>query len=156
MRPEGNLKKNGEKIMSTLDNKNLDIKSVMLDLNSTPKIESRAILKEALELMDDNRLGIVCIVDKDGVLKGIITDGDIRRMLTRVQKPFAALMSDDVIDHSIKDPVTVKSDTSITKATSIMGNKRVWDLPVVSDDGILEGLLHLHPVIEAILGVKND
>ena len=35
-------------------------------------------------------------------LKGIITDGDIRRMLSNVQKPLAALMSDDVIVHAIK------------------------------------------------------
>ena len=142
--------------MSITVDKNLDIKSVMISLNDTPKIDNRLILKEALEVMDDMRLGIVCIVDTDGLLEGIITDGDIRRMLTRIQKPFAALMSDDAIDHAIKDPITVKSETNIVEAISMMGQQRVWDLPVVNDKGVLEGLLHLHPMIKAVLGVRND
>ena len=142
--------------MSITVDKNLDIKSVMISLNDTPKIDNRLILKEALEVMDDMRLGIVCIVDTDGLLEGIITDGDIRRMLTRIQKPFAALMSDDAIDHAIKNPITVKSEMNIVAAISMMGQRRVWDLPVVNDKGVLEGLIHLHPMIKAVLGVRND
>ncbi|MCE2517056.1 MAG: CBS domain-containing protein, partial [Alphaproteobacteria bacterium] len=67
-----------------------------------------------------------------------------------VQKPIAALMSDDVINHAMRSPLTVMSTTPLTEAIALMGQKKVWDLPVV-DDGKLTGLLHLHPAIEAVL-----
>ena len=132
----------------------LTVADVMLPLEKTPKTSGRTLLKEALELMDKHRLGIVCISDADGALEGIITDGDIRRMLSTVQKPLAALMSDDVIVHAIKSPTTVKASTSLQDAIDIMGKKQIWDLPVV-DQGKLQGLLHLHPAINAIIGASK-
>jgi len=142
--------------MSTRNNHHSDltVADVMLPLEKTPKTSGRTLLKEALELMDKHRLGIVCISDSDGTLQGIITDGDIRRMLSNVQKPLAALMSDDVIVHAIKSPTTVTSSTYLQDAIDIMGKKQIWDLPVV-DQGKLQGLLHLHPAINAIIGASK-
>ena len=145
------LKQNGEKTMSIQNN--MTVGDVMLDLNATPQTNRTTMLKEALELMDQHKLGIVCITSGDGALDGIITDGDIRRMLNAVQKPIAALMSDDVINHAVRAPLTVTSATTLTTAITIMGNKKVWDLPVVDNDK-LSGLLHLHPAIEALLAQK--
>jgi len=142
--------------MSTLNNHHSDltVADVMLPMEKTPKTSVRTMLKEALELMDKHRLGIVCISDPDGTLQGIITDGDIRRMLSNVQKPLAALMSDDVIVHAIKSPTTVTASTYLQDAIDIMGKKQIWDLPVV-DQGKLRGLLHLHPAINAIIGASK-
>jgi arabinose-5-phosphate isomerase len=138
--------------MSTRNNHHSDVTvaDVMLPMEKTPKTSSRTMLKEALELMDKHRLGIVCISDSDGTLQGIITDGDIRRMLSNVQKPLAALMSDDVIVHAIKSPTTVTASMYLQDAIDIMGKKQIWDLPVV-DQGKLRGLLHLHQAISRIL-----
>ena len=132
----------------------LIVADVMLPLEKTPKTSGRTLLKEALELMDKHQLGIVCISDADGALEGIITDGDIRRMLSTVQKPLAALMSDDVFVHAIKSPTTVTALASLQDAIDIMGKKQIWDLPVV-DQGKLQGLLHLHPAINAIIGASK-
>ena len=132
-------------------NKAIMVGDVMIGLNDAPKIAKQTLLKEALEIMDEKKLGIVCIVDDDSQLEGIITDGDIRRMLIKVQKPMAALMSDDVIDHAIINPTTVNMDTDLVEAVSIMGNKQIWDLPVVDDNNILKGLLHLHPAIKSMM-----
>ena len=142
--------------MSTLNNHHSDltVADVMLPMEKTPKTSGRTMLKEALELMDKHRLGIVCITNFEGTLQGIITDGDIRRMLSNVQKPLAALMSDDVIVHAIKSPATVTASTSLQDAIDVMGKKQLWDLPVV-DQGNLRGLLHLHPAIKAIIGASK-
>ena len=128
----------------------LTVADVMLPLEKTPKTSGRTLLKEALELMDKHQLGIVCITDPDDTLQGIITDGDIRRMLGNVQKPLAALMSDDVIVHAIKSPAVVAASTSLQEAIDIMRKKQIWDLPVL-DQGKLQGLLHLHQAISQIL-----
>ena len=132
----------------------LTVSDVMLPLEGTPKTSARTLLKEALELMDKHRLGIVCVSDSNGALQGIITDGDIRRMLSNVQKPLAALMSDDVIVHAIKSPTTVTASMSLQDAIDIMGKKQIWDLPVVDQDK-LRGLLHLHQAISCILKNKG-
>ena len=142
--------------MSTRTNNHSDltVADVMLPLEKTPKTSGHTLLKEALELMDKHRLGVVCISDSDGALHGIITDGDIRRILSNVQKPLAALMSDDVIVHAIKFPITVTASASLQDAIDIMGKRKIWDLPVVYQ-GKLQGLLHLHPAINAIIGASK-
>lgn len=133
------------------------VDEVMISFSDTPKVSQNTLFKDALDIMDKYRLGIVCITRKDGKLQGIMTDGDIRRILTRIQKPIAALMSDDVINHAIKNPTTVTNDTLLHGAISLMGQRQIWDLPVVADDGSLTGLLHLHPAIKAIIEMgKND
>lgn len=124
----------------------------MMGLSETPKCSNSTLLKEAIDIMDDNRLGIICIIDNCNNLEGIITDGDIRRILTRVQKPFAAILGDDVISYAIENPITVCIDTLLIDAISVMGKKKIWDLPILDKkNGQLLGLLHLHRAVEALL-----
>ena len=139
--------------MSTQKN-DLQVKNVMLDTDSFAVIGERTILKEALESMNESRLGIVCIVDSQKKLKGIITDGDIRRMLLTVQKPFSAFFVDDSITHAIQEPVTVKENDLLTDAIAIMGDKQIWDLPAVDENNKLVGLVHLHPAVKLLLDLK--
>jgi len=101
--------------------------------------------------MGRTRLGIVCITDAAQKLLGILTDGDIRRKLLTVQKPFSAFFIDDALDHAIHAPMTIKPDDTLVHAVDVMGQKQIWDLPVVNDQGTLVGLLHLHPAVQALL-----
>jgi arabinose-5-phosphate isomerase len=89
--------------MSTLKS-NFLVSDVMLSLGRMPVIGETVIFKEALEEMGRKRLGIACVVDSKNKLLGILTDGDVRRMLLRVQKPFSAFFVDDALAHSIQSP----------------------------------------------------
>ena len=140
--------------MSTRENK-LHVADVMMSLDRLPVVDEHAMFKEALELMSKRQLGIVCIVSNTSKLMGVLTDGDIRRMLLRVQKPFSAIFAEDVIDHAVRTPVTVNPSSKLTEAIKLMEEKHVWDLPVVDDGGTLLGLLHLHPAVEMLLGLKS-
>lgn len=137
--------------MSTRPSKDLTVADVVLPLGRFPVLPENALLKVALEEMGRTRLGIVCITDADGKLAGILTDGDIRRKLLTVQKPFSAFFGDDVIDHATRNPSTVKQSDSLISAVDTMEAKQIWDLPVVDVDSRLVGLLHLHPVVQALL-----
>ncbi len=128
------------------------VKEVMLPLEKFPVLKESILFKEALEAMSKFNLGIACIVDTNGKLLGLVTDGDVRRKLLKIQKPFSALFVDDALDHCIKSPVTVLPDSKLIEGVDLMGAKHVWDLPVVDSTGKLVGLLHLHPAISAILG----
>ena len=129
----------------------LSVDSVMLDFQSFPVIGRQAIFKEALEKMILFNIGIACIVDKEEKLLGILTDGDIRRKLLKVQKPFSALFSDDATMHVTKSPVTVSPNDSLKKAIYLMEENQIWDIPVVGKNSKLLGLLHLHRAIKTML-----
>ena len=131
------------------------VRDVAIPVGKFPLLPPKAFLKTALEEMGKTRLGIVCIADDDLQLQGILTDGDIRRQLLRMQKPFSAFFGDDVIDHAMRDPTTVRESASLMDAVVLMERKQVWDLPVIDEAGRLAGLLHLHPVVQALLGIKS-
>ena len=139
------------KIMSIKINTEVIVKDVMLPISKIPIVEDDAILKDALEKMSIYKLGIACVVDKHEKFLGLITDGDVRRILLGVQKPLSALFMEDVLDHISTSPTFVDPELSISKATGLIGEKSVWDLPVVSKDMSLLGLFHLHKALEYYL-----
>lgn len=126
---------------------------IILPLDRIAVVRPTTLLKTTLETMACFRLGIAAIVDDAGKLSGVFTDGDMRRMLLRDQKPFSALFADDIIRHATRNPTVVGPDVSLAHAIALMEEKGIWDLPVVDGSGKLMGLLHLHPAIKAVLGL---
>lgn len=130
------------------------IKDVMIPINKFPVLKENVLFKEIMESMNKFNLGIACIVNQEGKLLGIVTDGDIRRKLLKIQKPFSALFVDDAIEHCIKSPVTISPEAFLIEGVQTMEKKQVWDLPVIDNSATLVGLLHLHPAIQAVLGIS--
>ncbi len=130
----------------------MKVKDVMISIGQFPIVEQKTILKEALTEMGNANLGLVCIVNKNNNLLGLITDGDLRRKLLKVQKPFSALFIDDALIHAKENPITCKSDDDLKTVVQLMGDKQIWDLPVVDQNNVLVGLLHLHPAVKKLLG----
>ena len=137
--------------MSIQNHDVLHVSDVLLPLDQFPVIGETIIFKEALEEMGHSRLGIACIVNKSNKLLGILTDGDIRRKLLKVQKPFSAFFVDDALTHAIQSPITILPTDTLKNAIDLMEEKEVWDLPVVNEEGELVGLLHLHKAIQELL-----
>ena len=129
----------------------MKVKDLMLPIKQFPVVGSKTILKEALVDMGEKNIGLICVVDDQNKLTGLFTDGDIRRMLLKNQKPFSSFFIDDVIIHANLNPLTVKPDASIKDAIKLMGEREIWDLPVVDDKGTLKGLLHLHNAISKFI-----
>ena len=128
----------------------MNIKDVMLSLDEFPVVTKDVIFKEVLEEMGNKKLGIACVVDDNYKLLGILTDGDIRRKILSIQKPLSSIFIDDCLDHAILSPKTISIDDPIIVAVNLMGENKIWDLPVV-ENGILKGLLHLHPLVNSLL-----
>ena len=103
--------------------------------------------------MSQYGIGIACIIDKNSKIVGIITDGDIRRKILKIQKPFSALLNDDVSRHITKNPTTIDLESSLINTLKIMLKKRIWDLPVKNKKGRIVGLLHFHSIINNL--IKN-
>ena len=129
----------------------IKVSDVMLDIKSFPVVNDNEMVRETLEKMNLFKLGICCITDSKNKLLGVITDGDFRRILLSEQKPLGALFVDDIVDHSSRNFISISPEETIVQAVEIMGECKVWDLPVVNSQKILLGLLHLHPAIKKMI-----
>ncbi len=125
-------------------------KDIMLKKGQFPIVQYNLILKETLEEMNKFNLGIACLVDKNYKLKGIITDGDIRRKLLNDQKPFSALFVDDSIKHAIKKPKSSTINKNIQETLKVMNKFEIWDMPIVEKNKLV-GLVHLHPAMKKLI-----
>ena len=131
------------------------VKDVMMNCDSFPIVNDRELLRETIIEMCNYRIGVACVVNMKNQLKGVFTDGDIRRLILKVQKPIAALFVDDVKDYCTKNFSSISPDSSLESAIFLMEELKIWDLPVVDDDNNLKGLLHLHPALKKLLSFKE-
>lgn len=122
----------------------------MLKKGQFPIVQYNLILKETLEEMNKFNLGVACLVDKNYKLKGIITDGDIRRKLLNDQKPFSAFFVDDSIKHAIKKPKSSTINKNIQETLKVMNKFEIWDMPIVEKNKLV-GLVHLHPAMKKLI-----
>tara|TARA_B100000989_G_scaffold180261_1_gene135456 strand:- start:2672 stop:3064 length:393 start_codon:yes stop_codon:yes gene_type:complete len=125
-------------------------KDIMLKPGDFPVIPYNMILKEALEEMNKFNLGVVCLVNKKNILKGIITDGDIRRKLLKDQKPFSAFFVDDSIKHAAKNPKSSSPNKNIKETLKMMNKNEIWDVPIIQNKKLV-GLVHLHPAMRRLI-----
>ena len=123
---------------------NQTVESRLIPLSKLPLISKEDNLKKALDLMTEKRLGIALIIDSDNKLLGVLTDGDLRRLLLTRQDPLPALLVSPAITYGNKSPKSISVETTIDLAREKMVAEEIWDLPVVSSDGIVLGLVHRH------------
>lgn len=116
---------------------------VMLRGDRVPAIRSDVSMTAAIAELNRKNLGAVFITDAPGKLLGIITDGDIRRMLSS-GKSVQKIKVDTAMT---RNPIAISSSLMAADALSIMQQHEITVLAVVDDSGILEGILHLHDLL---------
>ena len=132
------------------------VKDVMMNCDSFPVVNDRELLRETIIEMCNYGIGVIVdLLNIKNQLKGVFTDGDIRRLILKVQKPIAALFVDDVNDYCTKVYSSIKPNSSLKSAILLMEELNIWDLPVVDDEKKLKGLLHLHPALKNYLVFNN-
>ena len=127
------------------------IEGLIIPIDKIPVVYENVFFKEAIDSMNKFKLGIVCITDKNNKLKGIFTDGDIRRKLIKIQKPFSAFFVDNVLVHTNKKPLVVDRNNKIIFCLNLMYSNKIWDLPVINKKKELVGLLHLHTILNKLI-----
>lgn len=114
----------------------------MLDGNHKPMVSPDCSIKKAIVEISEKRLGVTAVVDNDTVV-GIITDGDIRRMLNNHDN-IAGLTAKDIMTHN---PKVIKSADMAIEALHTLENFAITQLVVV-DEGEYKGILHLHDILK--------
>ena len=103
-------------------------------------VRTGTLVRDAIRTMSDKRLGMTCVADADGRLCGIITDGDLRRALTRADN-LATLRVEDAMTAK---PATIARGELAAAALSHMESRRITSLVVTDPSGRIEGVLHIH------------
>ncbi len=125
----------------------MTVEQVMHRGDALPRVRPESSLREALFEMTRKSFGITAVVDAAGGLSGVISDGDLRRLLNA--KPAAdagggAFLERAVRHYMTPEPKTISGDAMVTVALEAMERHRITSLFICSDDGRLEGLVHVH------------
>ena len=114
----------------------------MLDTTHTPRVNPNDSIKKVIMEISEKRLGVTAVVENNNVI-GIITDGDIRRMLN-TRDTFTDLVAKDIMT---KNPKNINSTILVSEALNILENNSITQLVVIEDDKYL-GILHLHDILK--------
>ncbi|UCE42470.1 MAG: KpsF/GutQ family sugar-phosphate isomerase [Candidatus Aminicenantes bacterium] len=119
----------------------LKIRNLMHKGREIPTVLQNAPMKDVLAEVSDKKLGMTCVIDKDKNLKGIITDGDLRRA---IQKHGSAFLRKKAKDCMSDSPLTIDKNDLATKALHLMEENKITSLVIKSKKGTIEGIIHLH------------
>lgn len=125
------------------------VRDLMIPLERTPMIEPEAGMYEALGVVCKGGIGAVLIVDSlaERLLKGIITDGDLRRAAYRRRDEYFDLCCRDIMTPT---PVTIRPEARAEEALRLMEDRpgQITELPVVDEAGRVIGIIRLHDLLQ--------
>jgi arabinose-5-phosphate isomerase len=114
----------------------------MLDQSHKPEVEPETNIKKVIFEISEKRLGVTAVIENKKVI-GIITDGDIRRMLNN-NDTFVHLTAKDIMT---KNPKTIQLSSMVSDALNVLEDFSITQL-IVTDQDEYKGVLHLHDILK--------
>ncbi|MBJ3764350.1 KpsF/GutQ family sugar-phosphate isomerase [Maribius pontilimi] len=118
------------------------VRQLMHGPDDLPLVGADTAMGETLVTMTARGFGIAGVVDGQGRLAGVVTDGDLRRHMEGLMQARAG-------DVATRNPVTVSADMLAAQALAVLNERKVSALMVVDGDGRPEGVLHIHDLLRA-------
>lgn len=110
--------------------------------NQSPKVLPHASLKEVIVEITEKRLGVTAVTDEQNRVLGIITDGDLRRMLEKTDH-IANIKASDIFT---QEPKTISTESLAMEALEVLRNNDITQL-VVAEEGVYLGILHIQDLM---------
>jgi arabinose-5-phosphate isomerase len=123
----------------------LKVRDLMRTGERVPQVRLSTPMPEAVHEMSRKMMGITAVVDAKGALRGVISDGDLRRLIEQD----LSLLSRTAGDCIHQSPKTIDAETFASTALSTMEEAKITSLFVVDASGRLEGALHMHDLLSA-------
>jgi len=121
----------------------------MITGDRIPRVTKETSIKDVIIEITSKRLGTTCVLESDGTLAGIITDGDLRRLLEKTLN-ISGLFAKDVMTGK---PKVMKEEFLASFALQQMENFKITSLVIVDDQNRPVGIVHLHDLIN--LGLQS-
>ena len=115
----------------------------LMHVADLPVVSDDATAKEALDALNAGGLGLVAVVDADNMLKGVFSDGDVRRQVCAGKLDPAS----PIVEYMTVSPRRASAGDSSAHVLDVMERNEITVLPVVRDDGTLAGMVHLHDLL---------
>ena len=126
----------------------LRVNDLMVRDDAIPRVSESTLFKDVVFEISSKRLGCTCVVDKYSKLKGVITDGDIRRLF-QDNFSFNGIKARDIMN---KTPKTINENMLGETALELMEKYSITQLIIVNKKKIPIGVVHLHDLVKAGLG----
>ncbi len=127
----------------------LKISEIMIKSKDVPIVDENAYMKDIIIEMTSKRLGMTCVVNSEGILSGIITDGDLRRLLEKTME-IRDLKAKDIMT---TDPKVTSKDFLASFALQTMETYKITSLVVADAENKPQGIVHLHDLLK--LGLQS-
>ena len=119
----------------------LKVKDLMRKGKKIACVHHTLLMKHVINEISIKNLGMACVTDDEGKLVGIITDGDLRRMLQKYGDKLLEKTAEGCMTHN---PVTIDKEALATKALNLMEENKITSLIIKNKNEIPEGIIHLH------------
>ncbi len=119
------------------------VNDIMLTGDYIPCISESATMEDAVAEINRVGFGVTFVVNSSDILVGIITDGDLRRLLGKHRHIFELAVTDAMT----KDPYRINADAPVYKALNMMEHHQITVLPIIDAQGKVLGILHLHDIL---------
>ena len=121
------------------------VEDIMVKYKDIPFVNENLIMKKALKVLSEKKLGILIVRDKKKYIKGIISDGDIRRF-NQKSKSIQLLKVKEIMT---KNPISVEKNCLAAKALTIMTSKKITSLCVYENKKKqkIVGVVHIHNIL---------
>ncbi len=129
----------------SLGKKLLKVSDLMHRGEKIPVVNDTVLMREAILEMTAKRLGVTTVVNEKGILIGIITDGDLRRLLSRSVSPLQV----SVREIMTRTPAAIRKEELAEKALKTMEDKAITSLVILDESKKPEGIIHLHDLLKA-------
>jgi arabinose-5-phosphate isomerase len=116
------------------------VEQLMASGDALPVVQLHTSMKDVIYEMSRKKLGMTSVVEKDGRLAGIITDGDLRRKMPGTPN-ILELTARDVMT---PDPIAISQSTMAVEALALMEQRKITSIVVIDADRRVEGVVHLH------------
>ena len=113
--------------------------------DTIPTVPEKADIYAVLTEMSRKRLGTTLVVNGKGQMTGVITDGDLRRLMES-KRDITTIKASDLMS---EDPKTVQKDDMATKALQIMEEYSITCIAVSDDGKQIDGMIHLHDLLRS-------
>jgi len=131
----------------SLSNQLKTVEDLMIVKSKIPFVNENLSLEKGIKIINQKKMGVVITKNNKNFTTGIVTDGDIKRLIQK-HKNFKSVKLKNIIK---KKPISIEKDVLAAKALKIMNEKKITSLCVYSNSNKNKtiGLLHIHNILEA-------
>jgi len=126
----------------------LKVEDAMHTGNNIPKVAEETPMREVVLEMTAKKLGMTTVLNSAGKLAGVITDGDLRRLIKKIDHEGRDIFSLPASEVMNRNPKTISREALTAQAVHMMESHAITTLVVAGPDGHIDGILHLHDLLK--------